>query len=334
MYRMLVVGATSCVGRNLIEYLAGGGNAIHALLRPGADARQFERRCVAVHEGQPLDVALLQRLIADVDIVVNCVASREESRCLDFNPRATRAVLDACKGQGITRYVHLSCLDAYPLRHHFGTDERQPVDEKHPDPFSRSMAVCERHVMRYYREFGVPVVILRAGYIYGPWDRHFIPALVQELREGTLCYLGRGEQALAAVYVGNLVGLVPAAIEMQEAVGKAYNVTDGEYVSKRQFFEALADALDLPYPDKHASLWWARLACRWGKLRPWFLPSRRRPQWNWSRLRLLGYNQDFAIFKAQNELGYSPRWSFDEGLYQTIRWFRERGQLPEAVVSK
>jgi nucleoside-diphosphate-sugar epimerase len=40
-------------------------------------------------------------------------------------------------------------------------------------------------------------------------------------------------------------------------------------------------------------------------------------------VKLLGLNLDFSIEKAKRELGYRPRWSFDEGMRETVAWYKQ-----------
>ena len=47
------------------------------------------------------------------------------------------------------------------------------------------------------------------------------------------------------------------------------------------------------------------------------------PNFNFTRLKFMGLNLDFSIEKAKRELGYLPRVAFDDGMRQTIAWYKE-----------
>ena len=107
------------------------------------------------------------------------------------------------------------------------------------------------------------------------------------------------------------------------AVGQIYNLTDGEDVSKRRFFEKIADTLDLPRPTRTPPVWLARLCTTvaegWAKL----TGAKQAPLFTTAKLKFLAYNLDFSIQKAKAELGYQPRVNFDQGIRETMAWYRE-----------
>jgi nucleoside-diphosphate-sugar epimerase len=47
------------------------------------------------------------------------------------------------------------------------------------------------------------------------------------------------------------------------------------------------------------------------------------PRLTQARLKFLGLNLDFSIEKAKRELGYKPRVQFDEGMRETLAWFKQ-----------
>jgi nucleoside-diphosphate-sugar epimerase len=166
--------------------------------------------------------------------------------------------------------------------------------------------------------------VLRPGFVYGPRDRTVMPRLIDNLRQRKVRYLGGGRRAMNTIFVGNLVEAVFLVLEKPEAVGQVYNLTDGEFVSKRHFIESIADGLDLPRPKRlSVPLWLARiLATTWenqarkrGDARP--------PRLTQARLKFLGLNLDFSIEKAKRELGYRPKVGFDSAMKETVAWYKE-----------
>jgi len=239
------------------------------------------------------------------------------------NVEGLRTLLDACKGQALSRFIHLSSLGVYAARHHYGTDETEPLPARHRDGYSQSKVEAEKLALQYYRDFGIPLVILRPGFVYGPRDRTVLPRLVDRLRRGHVRYPGaKGMRALNTIFIRNLVDAIFLAVANEHAVGQVYNLTDGEFVSKRQFIEAIADALGLPRPHLTPPLWLARIVTRafesWAKLRGY----KEAPIFNSTRLKFFGLNLDFSIEKAKRELGYRPRYSFEDAMHETMAWYK------------
>jgi nucleoside-diphosphate-sugar epimerase len=285
---------------------------------------------VTVERGDLTDAALVRRVIQDVDAVVHCAAKVgdwgpvEEYRAV--NVEGLRHLLEVCKGSAIERFVHLSSLGVYAARNHYGTDENEPLPKEHIDGYTQSKVEAERLALRYYHDFEVPVVVLRPGFIYGPRDRTLLPKIIDNLRRRRVRYIGGGRAALNTIYVENLVGALLLALNNPDAVGKVYNLTDGESVSKRRFIETLVKGLDLPQPPSGSvPLWLARLVAsgmeRFARSRGATEP----PPLTQARLKLLGLNLNFSIEKAKRELGYRPVYTFNEAMQRTIAWYRQNG---------
>ena len=329
--RYLVTGATGFVGGHVAEAFARRGWAVSTLARPGSDTRLLEELKVTVHRGDLTDARVVREALADVEAVVHCAAKVgdwgpvEEYRAV--NVEGLRTLLDGCKGQALSRFLHMSSLGVYAARHHYGTDESEPLPAKHADGYTQSKVEAEQLALRYYRDFGVPVVVLRPGFVYGPRDRTVMPRLIANLRAGTVRYPGaKGRRALNTIFVGNLVQAVLLVLENERAVGQIYNLTDGEFVSKRRFIEAVADAMGLPRPWRAPPLWVARILTwgseSWARLRG----AKEAPLFTKARLKFLGLNLDFSIDKAKRELGYQPRTSFDDGMYETMAYYKKQPQ--------
>ena len=99
--------------------------------------------------------------------------ARSEVRKVNVEPLCN--LLHVCKGQALSRFVHMSSLGVYAARHHYGTDESESLPARHSDGYSQSKVEAEQLALRYYRDLGVPVVVLRPGFVYGPRDRTVMP---------------------------------------------------------------------------------------------------------------------------------------------------------------
>jgi nucleoside-diphosphate-sugar epimerase len=326
----LITGATGFVGGHLAEACVNRGWTVHALVRPSSDTALLESLGVRLFRGELDDPETVRAALDGVDVVVHCAAkvgdwgSPEEYRAV--NVEALRALLQACVGRDLKRFVHLSSLGVYAARHHHGTTETEPLPQRHIDGYTQTQAEGEQLALRFQQEHGVPVVVLRPGFIYGPRDRTVLPRLIDNLRQGKVRYLGSGRQAMNTIAVGNLIEAIFLAIDSPTAVGEVYNLTDGEYVSKRRFIETIADGVGVPRPPRFGvPLWLARVLAWWLEGRARRRGSPKPPRLTQARLKFLGLNLDFSIDKARRELHYQPRQTFDEAMRETIAWYRGDG---------
>jgi nucleoside-diphosphate-sugar epimerase len=324
----LITGATGFVGSHLAETCAARGFTVRALVRSNSAASSLEEAGVTLVRGDLQEPGSLASALDGVEVVFHCAAKVGDWGPADdyrrVNVEGLRHLLEACRGKPLRRFIHLSSLGVYAARHHYGTDESEPLPAHHIDGYTQSKVESEQLALRYQREHQVPVVVLRPGFIYGPGDRTVVPKLVENLRNGIVRYLGNGRQALNTIYVGNLVEAMLLAEQKEGVVGQVYNLTDGEAVSKRRFIEGIANGLGVPPPKASVPLWVARLAASvmetWARKRGDAEP----PRLTQARLKFLGLNLDFSIDKARRELLYVPRWTFEQALAETVAWYRGR----------
>jgi len=328
--RILITGASGFVGGHVAEACVRRDWPIHLLARPASDLHGLESQAgVTVFRGELHDPAVVRQALADVDAVIHCAAKVgdwgpvEEYR--RANVESLRVLLDACKGLGLSRFIQLSSLGVYPARHHYGSDETTPLPKKHRDGYTQSKVESEQLALQYHRDFGVPVVALRPGFIYGPGDRTVMPRIIENLRSGFLRYPGGGKQALNTIFIRNLIDAIFLALENENAVGEAFNLTDGERVSKRQFIEAIADAMNLPRPTRTPPLWFARTVTWFYEKIYKLAGAKQAPPYSFARLKFMGLNLDFSIEKSRRELGYRPRVSFADGIKETMAYYRAQG---------
>ena len=139
--RYLITGATGFVGGHVADAVVRKGQALSAIVRPSSDTAALEKLGATLYRGDFGDPDLARRAVADADVVVHCAAKVGDwgpvAEYRTVNVDAVRVLLDACKGQALSRFIHLSSLGVYAARHHYGTDEREPLPRRHRDGYSQ-----------------------------------------------------------------------------------------------------------------------------------------------------------------------------------------------------
>jgi nucleoside-diphosphate-sugar epimerase len=326
--RYLITGATGFVGGHLAEACVRKEHTLSAIVRPSSNASELEKLGGILYRGELSDPALVRQAVAEADVIVHCAAKVGDWGPIDeyrkINVECLGVLLDACKAQGLfPRFIHMSSLGVYATRHHYGTDETEPLPRSHGDGYSQSKVEAEELVVRHYKEWDIPVVILRPGFVYGPRDRTVMPRIIDALRHNRLRYPGGGNAAMNLIFIDNLVDAVFLGAESEKAVGQVYNLTDGEFVSKRQFIGTIADAMGLPHPTRTPPLWFAWLVTWCAEKLAKLKGATKAPLFNFPRLKFIAYNLDFSIEKAMNELGYRSRVNFEEAIGETMAWYKK-----------
>jgi nucleoside-diphosphate-sugar epimerase len=324
----LITGATGFIGGHVAEACLQRGISVRTIARPGSDTALLDRLGVTIVRGDLTDPEVLRQAVEGVEVVVHGAAKVgdrgpvEEYRAVNVD--GLRRLLDTCKGRPLRRFVYLSSLGVYEPRHHHGTDESAPASFNHLDGYTLSKAEAEQVVWPYVKEQGMPIVVLRPGFVYGPRDKTVLPRLIKRLRIGRLHYLGGDQRLLNSIYVGNLVDAVFLVIDNPRAIGQVYNLTDGERVTKEQFINAIADAMGSKRPRQVLPRWLAAILAK-----ILLRQIRRAGPHGQARLTAAQYkfmllNLDFSIDKARRELGYQPRVPFEQGMRETMAWYTQK----------
>ncbi|MFQ5892705.1 MAG: NAD-dependent epimerase/dehydratase family protein, partial [Nitrospinota bacterium] len=262
---ILVTGATGLVGSALTSRLAGMGRRVRAMVRPQSDASFVEQLGVELTEGDITNQEDCARAAQGAGTIFHCaaiVSDWAEAEALErVNVGGLQAMMEAALAAGARRFIYVSTLAV------MGHDPQVNVDESAPlvlsgDAYNRSKVLAEQLALRYHRERGLAVSILRPPYIYGMRDRQFLPRLLETLQSGAFRYIGSGHQPFSLVYIENLVDAMLSAAERPEAVGQVYLITDGEPVTRRQLVETVCEGLGLARPTRTVPLGVATAASR------------------------------------------------------------------------
>lgn len=322
----LITGATGFVGSHVADVAVKHGT-VRALARPGSDTTHLEAIGATIVRGDLSDAEALRRAADGVDYVIHCAAKVGDwgpvGDYRQVNVEGLRSLLEAVRGKPLKRFVHLSSLGVYEARHHYGTDESEPLPAHHIDGYTQSKVECEKLALDEFRKHQTPITILRPGFIYGPRDRTVLPRLAERLAKKSIIYMSRGKHVLNTTYISNLVEAIFLAADHPKALGEVFNITDGEFVTKKRFFETIADGLGLPRPKMSIPLFLAKPLARWREnvFRRKNAPNP--PLITQATVKFAGLNLDFSIGKARTVLGYDPKVGFDEGMKAALAWHQE-----------
>ena len=328
--RVLITGATGLVGSHVAERLRRDGAAVRCLCRTPGDAGFLTDLGCEVVAGDLSDEPTLSAAARGTTHAVHCAAKvgdwgpMEEYRAVNVD--GTRRLLEALAGAwgerpdpAERRLVHVSSLGVYEGRDHHGTDETTPPDSSGIDGYTLTKAESERLVLDRAGA-GFPATAVRPGFVYGVRDRTVLPKLLAKLESGGFAFLGDGEQLLNNVAAANVADAVAAALTAPDAVGRAYNLTDGRLVTRREFVRVICEAADLPVPTRSVPLPVARAAAKGLEAGYRLFGAKRAPVLSSARIKFLGLNLDFSIDRAKDDLNYTAEASFHEVMPEAVAW--------------
>ncbi len=233
---------------------------------------------------------------------------------LQTNVMGVQVMLDAARRHKIERFVQISTDEVYG-----DSEGRAPFDEEAPprpsSPYAASKAAADLLCLAYGRTYGVPVLIARSTNNYGPFQfpEKLIPLMIHNALAGeVLPVYGDGAQVRDWLYV---VDNCAAILEIlaRGHVGGIYNIGTGEYLANLGVVHATC-----------------RLVAKEIGVDPEVLLERIR-----SVPDRPGHDRRYAIDarKIREELGWSPRMRFEDGLRNTVCWYFEHQDWVRQVTS-
>jgi dTDP-glucose 4,6-dehydratase len=237
-----------------------------------------------------------------VDAIINFAAESHVDRSImdsapfvRTNVQGTQVLLDVARQQKVRRFVQVSTDEVYGS---LGRDgyftETTPL---HPNsPYSASKAAADLLVLSYVHTFGIDALITRCSNNYGPYQfpEKLIPLFISNLmRNEPVPVYGDGMQVRDWIHVRDHCAGIDAALRKGKS-GEIYNFGGRCEKPNLELTHLLLELLGKPRTlIKHVQ-------------------------------DRLGHDRRYAIdcSKAERELGWQPRISFDRGLRETIDWYK------------
>ena len=308
MASYLVTGGAGFIGSHLAEELARRGERVRVADSFITGKRENLKHIPGVEliEGDLADLAVAERAVAGVDYVLHQAAIPSVPRSVQDPITSNRANIDAslnvlvaARDAGVRRLVYAGSSSAYgdtptlPKVETMGTAPRSP--------YALQKLVAEQYCQMFTRLYGLETVTIRYFNVFGPRQDPsspysgvislFIRALV-EGRQPTI--YGDGEQTRDFTYVTNVVDGVLRACTASDASGEVINVATGGRISLNQLFDVLKGLTGADVSPVYAEQ-------RAGDVR----------------------DSQADISKAHRLLDYQPLVALDQGLAQTVAWFRK-----------
>lgn len=256
-----------------------------------------------------LDIACEADEVAVVHMAAESHVDRSIQSGLPFvrsNVEGTQVMLDACRARGVQRFVHVSTDEVYgSLGPEGAFTEETPLAPN--SPYSASKAASDLLVRAAHRTHGFPACITRCSNNYGPFQfpEKLLPLVIANAQEDKpLPIYGDGMQVRDWLFVRDHCEAILAVLERGRP-GEVYNIGGNNELPNIELVRRVLAALGKPeslithVPD--------------------------RP----------GHDRRYAIdaSKIRRELGWEPRFTFDEALRRTIDWYQSQVEWLQRVRS-
>ncbi len=308
--RVILTGGTGFVGANLARRLLRDGQEVHLLVRPGYRSWRIDeiRSDLRLHEVRLDDRGSLRSVIQKIrpDWVFHLAAhgayasQTDLHRMIETNLWATIHLVEACLECGFEAFVNTGSSSEYGLKDHAPSE----TEYLEPNSYYSVTKASSTLFCRYTaRRRGVHLLTLRLYSVYGPYEEptRLMPSLILRGRQGELPPLVDPDIARDFVHTDDVVeAYCLAASRSGQENGAVYNVGTGIQMRLRDVVRVAQRVMALDATPQWRSM-----------------PSR-----HW----------DTAVWvsdpgKIRAELGWLPRYTFEQGFRRFVKWFEDNPSL-------
>ncbi len=336
---ILVTGGCGFIGVNFVRFLLETRNDLQVLnldkltyagnLQSLADVEDHPRYTFV--RGDICDSALIENLFEqhNIQAVVHFAAESHVDRSITgpdafvqtnvfgtftLLEGAKKYWLDQGKGNNESRFLHVSTDEVYGS---LGTTgyftEETPYDPR--SPYSASKASSDHFVRAYFHTYGLPILITNCSNNYGPYQfpEKLIPLVLNNALVGKpLPVYGDGGNVRDWLYVRDHCEAILQVLD-QGRSGKSYNIGGHNEKTNLEVVEKLCDMIDTKVG---------------------LLNNKPRRELITFVKDRLGHDRRYAIDagKIDQELGWLPKFTFEQGIEKTVDWYLQNRQWSESVM--
>ena len=307
MAQYLVTGGAGFIGSHIVQRLLSQNNTVRIADDFSSGRRENVPAGTDLVEGDLADPAVAARAVAGVDYVIHQAAIPSVPRSVKQPVQSHRAnvdgtlnVLVAAKDAGVKRLVFAGSSSVYGES--ATLPKREDMRTAPLSPYALHKQIGEQYCQMFTKLYGLETVTTRYFNVFGPRQQPGSPysgvisLFIEALAAGKAPHVhGDGRQTRDFTFVGDVVTGVLAACHAPKASGEIINLAVGGRISLLELIRTLQIILKTD-------------------VEPVFGPARE------GDIR----DSQADITKARQLLGFAPVVPFDEGLRQTVEWFKQR----------
>jgi dTDP-glucose 4,6-dehydratase len=317
--KIFVTGGAGFIGSNFIRYALGIGKNFAVVnydkLTYAGNLANLEsvngNTNYLFVRGDICDAAAVEKAMRGCDAVIHFAAESHVDRSIyepapviQTNVTGTFILLEVARKISVSRFVHVSTDEVYgDIPEGAFADENSPLQPS--SPYSASKAASDLLVRSYVRTYKFPALITRSSNNYGPYQfpEKFVPLMITNaLSDKALPMYGDGRQQRDWLHVEDNCRGILTVLEKGK-IGEVYNIGGLDLVENLSMVRRI-----LKHTGKPESL------LSYVQDRP-------------------GHDRRYALDcrKIQSELNWRPVISLEDGLRQTIDWYKNDEQWVASV---
>lgn len=323
--KVLITGATGFIGGHLVKACFAKGYEVRALVMEGdPEEERVQAMGAIIRHGDLRNEPSIKQAAKGVDLIFHCAGL-----VTDWAPKwmfreiileGTENVCKAAHEDKIDRLIYISTNDV------FGVIEGPVIDEFYPfkkwgEPYPDFKIEAEEIVRYYANEHGLPATTVYPCWVYGPGDKTFVPLLADAIVKKEMLFW-RKNVLVWPTYIDNLVDLLMLLSEDDQAIGNGYLVHDGESTTLQEFSARIAETMGVKPPKMRIPYGLAYFAADLMEFAWKAFRIKQRPLLTTYAVKNLGSRFQYSINRAERELGWKPKISYQQGIATTMEWLK------------
>lgn len=310
--RILITGVSGQIGTNLaIRCIKDGHDIFGVDIRPNEWTSDINQSiCDLTNSGATGELTRCLKNWGTPDVVVHLAAHAkvhqlvlEPHKALE-NMTMTQQVLEYCRIQHVP-IIFSSSREVYGNVSRSKTGEEDADFTQAASPYAASKLSGEAQIYSYARCYGLPYLVFRLSNVYGRFDidlermERVIPLFIQKIQKNEPLTLFGQNKVLDFTYIDDCVDGIMLGIKCLvtgTVFNETINLARGEGNTLYQLCQHLAKTLDMQFKIENSTM-------QTGEI----------------------FRYVAKLDRAQELLGFSPKFSLPEGLFKAIAWARDRG---------
>jgi len=320
--KALVTGASGFIGSHLVDHLLGKGYSVRVLLRKTSSLEWLEDLPLEIFHGDLFTEPALLEAASEVDYIYHSAGltkAKTPEGYFRANATGTKNLLLAAQraNPGLKRFVHISSQAAVGP-----SSSLTPIDETaspHPiTSYGRSKWAAEQECENFRGSMAITIV--RPPAVFGPRDRDILE-FFKTVSNGLQPIVGFEEKYISLVHVTDLVRGFVMAGESPRSIGQSYFVSSKRAYGWKEIGDLTSRIIGkkvlrvrIPEPAVYAIAAVAEALAMFSS-KPALInleKARDMVQSYWT----------CDSSKASREFGYEQQMSLEEGILNTVEWYR------------
>jgi nucleoside-diphosphate-sugar epimerase len=323
----LVTGATGFAASHLADLLIERGYPVRALVRRTSNLRWIRSEAEKVL-GDVRDRTSLRDAVRGVQWVFHfggLIRARNSEEFCAVNTRGTRNLYDAFVEEGADPELFTFCSTLAAVGPSNDGEPRTETDPPHPiSPYGSSKRAAEDYLTGQGSDRSGPrVVIVRPPAIYGPRDESILK-FARAVKRGWVPLPAPPNASFAIIHAEDLA--TGSLLLGEKGLSGIFHLCDGRSHTWEDVARAIARELQVSARFLRIPSWISGLYAWCSEL--YGSLSGKPPLL--SRGKLKEFRQKSwlsSLEKARREVGFEPRWDLQEGLQETLKWYRTSGWM-------